>query len=113
MDYPWIKLGGKGKKSLASLERRQVKTEEEQRKDKKKGKKDDKKEQKVIYVSSEAYEELGRQLKQDTHYTLYEIASKLGIPLGMARRAVRQLESEGRLVQVSKSGNSRLFLVRQ
>jgi len=51
-------------------------------------------------------------LKPNSYYTLYELATRLNVPLGMARRAIRQLEKDGKLVQISKAGNSRLFVVK-
>ncbi len=105
-------MGGKGKKSLAAMEKQQLRMKEEEERKKKKAKKEEKREQKPIYVSAEAYQELLKLLKPNSYYTLYELATRLNVPLGMARRAIRQLEKDGKLVQISKAGNSRLFVVK-
>jgi ribosomal protein S25 len=106
-------MGGKGKKGIASLEKQQARQIQEQqqkkREEKKKAKKEDRSQQKTIYVVNEAAQELLNQVKPNSYYTLYELASKINAPLSLTRRAVRQLEAMGKLHQISKSGNSRLF----
>ncbi|MEM0121484.1 MAG: hypothetical protein QW514_04205 [Thermoprotei archaeon] len=106
-------MGGKGKKGIASLEKqqaRQIQEQQRKKEEKKKGKKEERsQQQKTIYVVNEATQELLNQIKPNNYYTLYELASKINVPLSLARRAVRELESMGKLKQISKSGNSRLF----
>lgn len=106
-------MGGKGKKSLAALEKQQLRQLQEQQKkkeEKKKGKKEESPQQKPIYVVNDATQALIGQLKPNSYYTLYELASRINVPMSLARRAVRELEAVGKLKQISKSGNSRLFV---
>jgi len=106
-------MGGKGKKGIASLEKQQQRQAQQQQKkkeDKKKVKKEERSQQKTIYVVNEATQELLNQIKPNSYYTLYELASKINTPLSLARRAVRELEAMGKLREISKSGNSRLFV---
>lgn len=107
-------MGGKGKKSVAALEKQQLRQQQEQQKKKEEKKKVKKEErpqhQKQIYVVNEATQELLNLIKPNSYYTLYELASKINVPLSLARMAVRELEAMGKLRQISKSGNSRLFV---
>jgi ribosomal protein S25 len=103
-------MGGKGKKGVASLEKQQARQVEQAKKEKKKAKKEEKGQQKAIYVTNEAHDEFLKFIKPGSHYTLYELASKLNISLGLARRAIRELEEKGKLIQISKSRNSRLYV---
>jgi ribosomal protein S25 len=104
-------MGGKGKKGVAAIEKQQARVTEDSKKDKKRDKKGGEKgQQKAIYLVNEAKGEIQKQIKSGSYYTLYDVASRLNIPLGLARKAVRELEASGSLRQVSKSGNSRLFL---
>ncbi|MCL5788589.1 MAG: hypothetical protein M1357_02140 [Candidatus Marsarchaeota archaeon] len=106
-------MGGKGKKGVAAIEKQQARQQQEaaaREKEKKRQKKDEKGGQKQIYVTNDAYQELVKAIKPGSYYTLYELASKFNIPLGLARRAVNDMRSQGKLVQVSRSRNSQLFL---
>ncbi|MEM3857390.1 MAG: hypothetical protein QXI37_02660, partial [Thermoprotei archaeon] len=91
-------MGGKGKKGVAAIEKQQARQQESSEKDKKKGKKEEKSSQKQIYVSGDAYQEMLKTIKPGSYYTLYELASKFNLPLGLARRAVNDLKSQGKLV---------------
>lgn len=96
--------GGKGGKSLTTLEKRQKKVMEEQLKQQlKKSAEAREKKTQLTKVDSALLNRVSKELSGLNVVTPYIIASKVGVNISLAKRIIKELIAQGKLQLIDKS----------
>jgi|BEDMetMinimDraft_2_1075160.scaffolds.fasta_scaffold03673_6 Ribosomal protein S25 len=106
-------MGGKGKKGISQLAKRQEKAIKEASQRKEKPKIPEKKEtQRPISISSESIlESIKKELKNFDYLSAWVVSSKYNITQGESKRILQRLESEGLIKPAYKISRNPIYSI--
>jgi len=104
-------MGGKGKKGISTLAKRQEREQKKLAQQKKEVKKPvEKKEKTEVYIiSKETLEAIKKEILNSNYSSAWSIASKFGIKIGEAKRILASFAKEGIIKYAYKSSRNPIF----
>ncbi|HLI46086.1 MAG TPA: hypothetical protein VKU94_02725 [Geobacterales bacterium] len=106
-------MGGKGKKGIAQLAKRQEKALKESAQKQKKEQQriaEKKERQSQAVINEQILESVKSEVKETPYLSPWVIASKYGIKMGEAKRILQSLEKEGVIKYAYKSSRNPIFV---